>query len=127
MAHAQGIWSGRPARPFSRLRCPQRRLNDVNRTERGLLMRWWIPCSAAFLTITIPAVALAQPVIMRQVPRDVYGNILVVPEYAYPQGYADQGYVTRPDPDPYPRPSRRGADRRSDPRYAPIDPSTGYP
>jgi len=90
-------------------------------------MRWWIPCSAAFLTITIPAVALAQPVIMRQVPRDVYGNILVVPEYAYPQGYADQGYVTRPDPDPYPRPSRRGADRRSDPRYAPIDPSTGYP
>jgi lipoprotein-anchoring transpeptidase ErfK/SrfK len=73
-------------------------------------MRWWISgctiTAATFFSVT----AFAQPV-MYGAPRDVYGNLLVVPDY---EPYAD------PPPARYRAPRNRRA-------LAPIDPMTGYP
>ncbi|MBZ6076141.1 L,D-transpeptidase [Microvirga puerhi] len=71
-------------------------------------MRSLLPCTAALLFL-LPAAASAQPAGYYGVPRDAYGNLLVVPSnpgyvpgYSYPPGYPQDGYretypsVTRP-------------------------------
>jgi lipoprotein-anchoring transpeptidase ErfK/SrfK len=89
-------------------------------------MRAWFSCSVFFLAVSIPAASFAQPLVMRgyryeAAPRDIYGNALAVPEYAYPEARTRDGY----DED-YPlatRPSTRARAYQA----APVDPMTGYP
>lgn len=91
-------------------------------------MRSLLPCTAAALfAVLVPVTASAQaPGYYAAPPRDMYGNLLVVPHsnagyvpgYSYPPGYPQDGYretypsVTRPAP-------RRDV-------YRNVDPMTGY-
>ncbi|QFU15690.1 L,D-transpeptidase [Microvirga thermotolerans] len=67
-------------------------------------MRLLLPCTAALVSLLASSAAFAQPVGYYAAPRDVYGNVLVVPNYGYPPGYPQDGYretypsVTRPAP-----------------------------
>ncbi|NIX78055.1 L,D-transpeptidase [Microvirga terricola] len=84
-------------------------------------MRAWLPCSTFLLALSLPATSFAQPAPSRGyyggLPRDAYGNLLVVPRYAYPYARTRDGYA----PDYPPASSYRGSYRAS-----PVDPMTGY-
>jgi lipoprotein-anchoring transpeptidase ErfK/SrfK len=83
-------------------------------------MRAWLPCSAFLLALSLPVTSFAQPAPVRGyyggLPRDAYGNLLVVPGYAYPYARTRDGYV----PDYPPSGRYRGY------QAAPVDPMTGY-
>jgi lipoprotein-anchoring transpeptidase ErfK/SrfK len=72
--------------------------------------------------LSLAAIGFGAPVAAQPygLPRDVYGNLLVVPGYGPAPAYG------RSDADPLVGP-RRGRGARSDPRDAPVDPATGYP
>ena len=81
-------------------------------------MHAWLPRSAFLMAFLLPAAGFAQPAgyYYGSVPRDAYGNALVVPGYDYPYARTQDGYGG---------PSPRAAGRAY--RRGPVDPLTGYP
>ncbi len=53
-------------------------------------MRAWIPCSAMFLAVLLPAAASAQPVYRSG---NFYGNTYISPGYDYPYARTEDGYA----------------------------------
>lgn len=81
-------------------------------------MHAWLPRSVFLMALLFPATGFAQPsgYYYGAVPRDAYGNTLVVPGYDYPYARTQDGYAG-----PYPRATGRAYRRGA------VDPLTGYP
>ncbi|MCB8820464.1 L,D-transpeptidase [Microvirga rosea] len=87
-------------------------------------MRHLLPCTATLFALLLPAAAAAQPAGYYGIPRDVYGNPLVVPDtnagyvpgYSFPPGYPQDGYR-----ETYPRVTRPARVEV----YRQVDPMTG--